>query len=114
MICLKCKENIPQESKWCPFCGHKIESDNEQVVNVDEIKRTNMDNSRAFTGLQTKDNNNRKPKRKTAKVVRCCVFVGIALLLILSFMELTHEKSFEEILKLVEEINKKHGYGKEE
>ncbi len=27
-----------------------------------------------------------------------------------SFMELTHEKGFEEILQLVDEINKKHGY----
>ena len=31
MICEKCNNQIDDDSKFCPFCGHKIEKNREEV-----------------------------------------------------------------------------------
>ena len=37
MFCKKCGKELPDEAKFCPFCGYHIEN-NEQSVSFEEIK----------------------------------------------------------------------------
>ena len=83
MYCKKCGKEIKGKEKFCPYCGEKIENNEEEERKVDEQK---LDEQRIEKGQSNEENNQsvkQSHKVKTRKQFTVGKIIGIAAMLVI-------------------------------
>lgn len=70
MYCVSCGEQIPDDSRFCEFCGNPVEDDSMPVPNEVKIEESRDQTSSVKTNSAINENNNREIKNKEVNNVR--------------------------------------------